>query len=723
MPLEYGKSRAYILILLKNINSITVKYLTGARIMGSEKKELLKKPLRYLKGVGEARAALFHKLGIFTVGDIITHFPRNYEDRSSLKKIAELKDGEKCSFEGVISSEVIESRPRKGLLLSRVLISDGTGYINGVWFNQSYLKKNFVKGDRYIFYGAVTRKRSFEVVNPVYEKIGGKAPVNTCRIVPIYPSTGKLTQNAIRSVIRNALEYAAGSLEEILPKWMLDDYNLVNIEYAIQNIHYPQSDEAFLKARRRLVFEELLLLQLGLLSLKSDLQRNAQGIRFGAAAEVREFISKLPFKLTNAQMKVFSEIERDMESNKIMNRLIQGDVGSGKTIVAVLALVKAVKSGYQGALMAPTEILAEQHFRSIEPMLKPFGINTVLLTGSTGARTSKEILEKIQEGKADIVIGTHALLEERVVFKRLGIVITDEQHRFGVRQRAILSQKGENADILVMTATPIPRTLALILYGDLDISIIDELPPGRMPVKTYAVDSGMRERIEKFIRKQVSEGRQVYIVCPLVEESDAVEAKAASELAEQLAHKTFSDLRVGLIHGKMKPSEKEAVMSRFIAGETDILVSTTVIEVGVNVPNATLMVVENAERFGLAQLHQLRGRVGRGQHQSYCILFNDSKSEVAWERMKVMEKTSDGFVISEKDLELRGPGDFFGTRQHGIPEFKIANLYKDMDILKEAQDAALKLMEKDRYFQDPANKLLGQAVKEKFHNFQGNMLS
>ncbi len=675
---------------------------------------LLKKPVQYLKGVGGAKAALFHKLGIFTVGDVLVHYPRDYEDRSKLKRLAELQDGEKCSFEGVIASKVVESSPRKGLLLSRVSIIDDTDLINALWFNQSYLKNNFKIGDKYIFYGAITRKRTFEVINPVYERVIDAGPVNTCRIIPIYPATGRLTQNAIRTVIRSALEYAGNSLVEILPPWISDTYRLAGIQYSINNIHYPESDEAFLHARERLVFEELLLLQLGLISLKSTAETAAAGILFGAAAEVREFIATLPFKLTNAQIKVFSEIERDMESGKVMNRLVQGDVGSGKTIVAVMALVKAVKSGCQGTMMAPTEILAEQHYRLIKPLLEPLGINTALLTGSTSAKGVRELLKRIKDGSVDIVIGTHALLEEQVVFNCLGLVVTDEQHRFGVRQRALLSKKGENADILVMTATPIPRTLALILYGDLDISIIDELPPGRKNVKTYAVDTSMRERINKFIRKQVAEGRQVYIVCPLVEESEAVEAKAAAELADQLAHKTFHNLRVALIHGKMKHSEKDAVMQRFADGETDILVSTTVIEVGVNVPNASLMVVENAERFGLAQLHQLRGRVGRGEYQSYCILFNESKSEVAGERMKVMEKTSDGFVISEKDLELRGPGDFFGTRQHGIPELKIANLYKDMEILKKAQEAALKLIEQDRFLNSPENLLIGCALKEKF---------
>ncbi|NLH97324.1 MAG: ATP-dependent DNA helicase RecG [Clostridiaceae bacterium] len=676
--------------------------------------ELLDKPLQYLKGVGEARAALFRKLGIHTVGDVISHYPRNYEDRSMLKKIIQLQDGDQCSFEGIIASRVIVSRPRKGLSISKVSIRDDTGLVNAVWFNKPYLKDQLKPGEKYIFFGKVTRRGTFEVLNPVYEKVDETGPVNTCRIIPIYPSTGKLTQNVIRTVIRNALGYAGNCIEDIMPAWVRERYDLAGALYSINNIHFPESDDAFLKARERLVFEELLVLQLALMSVRNAHENAVPGITFGAREEVRSFVEGLPFRLTNAQLRVLEEIERDMESSRVMNRLVQGDVGSGKTIVATAALVKAVKSGYQGAFMVPTEILAAQHYSSLRELLEPLGVNVALLTGSVGAKESRRILEGLASGEIDIAVGTHALIEERVVFDNLGLVITDEQHRFGVRQRAALGRKGTSPDMLVMTATPIPRTLALILYGDLDISIIDELPPGRKKVLTYAVDSSMRERVYNFIRKQVKEGRQVYIVCPLVEESETVDAVSASELAFRLATKTFSDLRVGLIHGRMKPAEKDEVMKSFISGETDILVSTTVIEVGVNVPNATLMVIENAERFGLSQLHQLRGRVGRGSHQSYCILFNDSRSEIASERMKVMTETHDGFVISEKDLELRGPGDFFGTRQHGIPDLKIANLYRDMDILKKAQEAAEIIISNDRLLETPENRLLGQVVRDRY---------
>ncbi len=687
----------------------------------NQRSEMLKKPLQYLKGVGEARAALFHKLGIYTVGDVIFHYPRDYEDRSKLKKLIELQDGEQCSFEGMIASKTVVSKPRRGLAICRVSIRDDTGLINAVWFNQPYLKDHFKMGEKYLFFGKITKRRTFEVLNPVFEKMESTGPVNTCRIMPVYPATGKLTQNVIRNVIRNALGYAKDSFEDILPNRVKEQYNLADLHFSINNIHFPQSDSAFIKARERLVFEELLMLQLALMSIKASREGEVSGICFNTGVEVQKFIQHLPFKLTNAQKRVFSEIESDMESTKVMNRLVQGDVGSGKTIVAVLALLKAVKSGYQGAFMVPTEILAAQHFESVRKLMEPLGIKTALLTGSTGAKDVRVMLERINNGEIDITIGTHALLEERVQFKNLGLVVTDEQHRFGVRQRAVLGRKGENPDMLVMTATPIPRTLALILYGDLDISIIDELPPGRKKVLTYAVDSSMRERINNFVRKQVIQGRQVYIVCPLVEESESVEAASASEMAEQLAHKTFCDLRVGLIHGKMRPAEKDDVMTCFVSGQIDILVSTTVIEVGVNVANASLIVVENAERFGLSQLHQLRGRVGRSEHQSYCVLFSDNRSGIAMERMKVMEDTSDGFVISEKDLELRGPGDFFGTRQHGIPELKIANLYRDVEILKKAQEAAVILLGKDRTLDSQENRRLGQAVREKFRGVMSSI--
>lgn len=676
-------------------------------------KELLKKNVQHIKGIGEARAKLLNKLGIFTVEDIITYFPRGHEDRSRLKKINELVDGEACAFEGIIASKVTERKFRKGLSLYKVLIKDETGSITATWFNQHYIGKVLRIGESFVFFGKIARKGGkLEVQGPVYEKQDYGEAKNILRIVPVYPLTANLTQNTIRATIKSALEQVEGKLNEFLPESVLKEYGLCDINYSMKQIHFPASEEDFKKARYRLVFEELFLLQLCLLSVKKTFEKDKKGIEFKKVPQMEEFITKLPFKLTNAQRKVFEEIKRDMESRNVMNRLVQGDVGSGKTIVAVLALFKAVQNGYQGALMVPTEILAEQHYQSISELMERCGIKTALLTGSQTKKQKKEVLEGIKSGEIQILIGTHALIEDNIEFERLGLVITDEQHRFGVRQRSLLSKKGEAPDTIVMTATPIPRTLALILYGDLDISIIDELPPGRKPVKTYAVDDSMRDRINNFIRKDVSEGRQVYIVCPLVEDSEEINAKSAVAHAQKIANEDFKDLRVGLIYGKMKAKDKEEVMKKFVEGEIDILVSTTVIEVGVNVPNASIMVIENAERFGLAQLHQLRGRVGRGQHQSYCILYNEGRTEVCRERMKIMQKTNDGFIISEKDLELRGPGEFFGTRQHGIPELKIANLYSDIDILKKAQEAAIKLVGEDKGLESEENSRLKERMME-----------
>ena len=677
---------------------------------------ILKTSVQYVKGVGEARAKTLAKLGLFTVGDVITHFPRDYEDRSSFKRIMELEDGDTCAFYGTVISNVSENRPRKGLSIYKMNIRDDTGIITAIWFNQPYIKTVFSPGEEYVFYGKISKRAGvFQVQNPVFEKAGSDEMKKISRIVPVYPSTSQLSQNILRSVISNALKIAEDKLVEPLPGWIRQKYHLSEYSYSIKNIHFPDSEYDFKNARYRLAFEELLILQLGLMSIKNSLDQDKAGIVFNKLPVLEEFIARLPFRLTGAQKRVLIEIEGDMASKKVMNRLIQGDVGSGKTIVAVLALFIAAKNGYQGTFMVPTEILAQQHFCSLSELFEKWNVKVDMLTGSQTKKQKEEILKRVSEGETDILIGTHALIEENVVFKKLGLVITDEQHRFGVRQRALLAQKGENPDVIVMTATPIPRTLALILYGDLDISIIDELPPGRKPIKTYAVDESMRYRINRFITQKVGEGRQVYIVCPLVEESDTLELKSAVEQAENIA-RDFENISVGLIHGKMRPKEKEETMRRFVIGDISILVSTTVIEVGVNVPNSTVMVIENAERFGLAQLHQLRGRVGRGAEQSFCILYNQGKSEVSKERLKVMEKSNDGFYISEKDLELRGPGEFFGTRQHGIPDLKIANLYRDMDILKASQQAALELLKRDRGLRDEENSKIRNILIEKFRD-------
>ncbi|MDD4495301.1 MAG: ATP-dependent DNA helicase RecG [Eubacteriales bacterium] len=656
----------------------------------------LDKPVSSLKGVGEARKNLLNGLGIFTVADFLYHFPRLYEDRRTIKKISELVDGETCSILLTVKSKVTEIRPRRNLTIQKIHVGDDTGSSVVTWFNRPYLKKTIFPGNKYIFYGKIARRGLFtEVQNPSFEKYFEGETVQSLRILPIYPLTAGLTQNVVRNYISDAFRVAENELKEFLPEWMIKEYSLEDYKAAMRNIHFPENDDSLKEARRRLVFQELLILQLGLLAIKNTSTDILKGLKFKETPEVDEFIGTLPFKLTHAQLKVYQEIKKDMESDKNMNRLIQGDVGSGKTVVAVLAMLKAYYNGYQVIMMAPTEILAEQHFRTITNLLKDTGVCISILTGSTTAKDREAVLEGLSTGRIDIIIGTHALIQGDVIYKNPGLVITDEQHRFGVRQRAALKNKGGNPDVLVMTATPIPRTLALILYGDLDISVIDEMPPGRRPVKTYSVDEGMRERINEFVRNKVREGRQVYIICPLVDESESIDANSAVQTAEKISKGDFRELRVELVHGKMKSSQKEKVIKSFIAGEIDILVSTTVIEEGIDVPNAALMIIENAERFGLAQLHQLRGRVGRGIHQSYCILYNQSDSQIAKERIKVMESSNDGFFISSKDLELRGPGEFFGTRQHGIPEMRIANLYSDIDVLREAQDAALKLL-KDR---------------------------
>ena len=581
------------------------------------------------------------------------------------------------------------------------------------WFNQGYLRDKFVPGRMYRFFGKISIKSGrFEMNSPVYDEIDRSK--NTGKIIPIYPLTYELKQSVLRRVIENGLEEVKGQLPETIPEYILKENDLWDINRCIERIHFPIEFSDFNKARERLVFEELLSMQLALLKLKNNYEKDTNGIQFDKNVKMSDVINKLPFKLTRAQLRVLEEIDRDMESTKTMNRLLQGDVGSGKTVIAMIAAYKAVKSGYQAAIMAPTAILASQHLESFQGILDGLGVRSALLISSITKKKKTEILEKLQNGEIDVLIGTHAILEENVVFKNLGLVVTDEQHRFGVKQRSTIASKSQNPDVIAMSATPIPRTLALILYGDLDISIIDELPPNRKKIETFAVRKNMEERVNTFIRKQIDEGRQAYIVCPLVEENEEMGLKSVIELAEKYQKETFSEYSVAYLHGKMKTKEKDEIMQKFKDGEIQILIATTVIEVGVNVPNSSIMVVENAERFGLAQLHQLRGRVGRGEYQSYCILKYEGNGETVRQRMKVMCDTNDGFIISEKDLELRGSGDFFGTEQHGLPEFKIANLFQDIGTLKKVQGIALKVMEDDPLLEKEKNIKLNELVKEKF---------
>ena len=688
-------------------------------IYGGSMYSVLNENIQFVKGIGPKKAEKMARLGIFTVKDALYYFPRQFEDRSRQKKIFQLEEGEKTGVR--VKIDRINSVSRRKFSITEFYVSDDTGKAKLVFLNKAYLRNTFRVGDIVKVFGSV--KKNLGPVTELHncEIEYDKLDKNTGIIVPVYSLTAGVSNKEVMGMIRSIFESSDISIDEYLPKWLVDKYNLCGVDFAIKNMHFPEKKENVKIAMYRLIFEELLFLQLGLFTVKGN-NKVGKGIRFQRHKDMDKIEEKLPFKLTRAQQKAYDEIIEDMTSDRIMNRLVQGDVGSGKTVVAQLALANCVLNGYQGAYMAPTEILAKQHMESFKDFFEGTGIRVEVLTGSSTKKEAREILEDLASGQVDILIGTHALIEDRVEFASLGLVITDEQHRFGVNQRGRLTSKSENPDVLVMTATPIPRTLALILYGDLDISIIDELPPGRKPIETLAIEKRKRESYYMSkVRSEIEKGRQVYVVCPLVEESETLDLKSASEVYDELRYDFFKDLRVGLLHGKMKASEKDQVMEAFKNHELDILVSTTVIEVGVNVPNASLMIIENAERFGLAQLHQLRGRVGRGSEKSYCTLIYGSKTEICRHRMAIMEETNDGFKISEKDLELRGPGDFFGTRQHGLPELRVANLFKHMKILRLVQKEAREI-----YAQDPAlrvkdNEGIRLKIEEMFKSIGGNI--
>ncbi len=645
-------------------------------------------------GVGEKRAAAMEKLGVRTLRELISWFPRRYEDRTELRRIADLSPDETACVAAMIAAPPTASFIRPGLTLVKLRAVDDTGVLDVTFFNQTWLKGSLRKGETYIFCGRAEgdgpRRR---MASPIVEPEGRQEL--TGRIVPVYPLTAGVSQLVLSRCIRQGLDACADILPDVLPDEIRQEHQLCRIGYAYENIHFPENAEALDLARRRLAFEELFLFTIGLRRLRK--RREVVEVPPCQAVDMDGFYNALPFTLTKAQKRCVDEALTDMSSGAPMNRLCQGDVGSGKTMVAAACVYFCVKNGRQAALMAPTEILAQQHYNGLGPLLEPLGIRCALLTGSTTAKTKKSISAQLAAGELDFIVGTHALITGGVDYADLGLVVTDEQHRFGVAQRAALAAKGRHPHTLVMSATPIPRTLALILYGDLDVSIIDQLPPGRKPVETSRVPGSYHPRVYGFIRKLVDQGRQAYIVCPQVSENDdpGDDRKAVTEYAQTLQKEVFPDLKVAFVHGKMKPKEKDAVMRAFAGHETDILVSTTVIEVGVDVPNAAVMVVENAERFGLSQLHQLRGRVGRGEHQSYCVLISDSLNEETLQRLRVMVKTTDGFKIAEEDLRLRGPGDFFGERQHGLPGLKIADLGVDAQLLQEAQKAAEDLLARD----------------------------
>lgn len=665
--------------------------------------------IKYLKGVGERRAAMLSRLGVSDVNALVRLYPRVYEDWSRIKSINEAQIGEICCIKGIVGSPVRKNLIRKGLTLYKTEITDGSGIMGITIFNSRFAAEKLTEGDEFLFFGRVGGNLYRKEMNsPEIEPAEGAD-----RIRPIYPQTHGLNSKMIEKLVRTALTECRDELVDPIPLWLREKYCLMNLPDSLWNIHFPKSPDYLEEARRRLIFEELLILQLGLEKMRSQTQKNA-----GAIIErdfSNEYFSHLPFSPTGAQCRAVKEAMRDMMSGRQMNRLLQGDVGSGKTAVAAALVYSAAKNSMQSALMAPTEVLAEQHYKTFLKLFEGCSINVEQLTGSDTAAQKRRKKEALKAGEIDLLIGTHAIIQSDVEFKSLALVITDEQHRFGVEQRNALGEKGENPHLYVMSATPIPRTLALIIYGELDISILDELPPGRQKIETYAVTSELRQRAYNYVKKHLDAGRQGYIICPLVDEGESdTELASAVKYADELQRGDFRGYTVGLMHGKMRSADKKKVMESFSQGETQLLVSTTVIEVGVDVPNAVIMVIENAERFGLSQLHQLRGRIGRGQYKSTCILITDAKNDTAQRRMKVMETTTDGFKIADEDLKLRGPGEFFGSRQHGLPEMKIADMLEDRSTLEETQRAAKEIMARDPELSSPESTALKNEIQRLF---------
>ena len=678
----------------------------------------LSDPITMLKGVGEVRAKQLAQLNIFTLRDLICHFPRGYEDRTKLVPIEKLEPDVPACFRAMVMNTPRTSHIRKGLDLTKVQVADSTGRLNVTFFNSRFAAQQLEYGREYIFYGAVSGDFiGYSMTNPVFEAPESQ-PVTTRRILPIYPLTAGLTNAALLRLVQQALA-VCGLPEEILPAEVREKYGILPAERAYFAIHEPNSMAEAELAKKRMIFEEFFVFSAGLALMRAA--RKEKKTEPYTDFDMAPFYDSLPFTLTGAQSRAVGEILEDFRRGIPMNRLVQGDVGSGKTMVAAAAAYCAARNGAQTALMAPTEILAEQHFASLSALSVPLGVSVALLTGSMTGKQKKDVRERIAAGEVQVVIGTHALLSESTRFDNLGLVITDEQHRFGVGQRSRLSAKGEDPHLLVMSATPIPRTLALILYGDLDVSILDELPPGREPVDTFLVGESYRPRINAFIRKQVAEGHQCFVVCPAVEENEELGIKAASVWAETLQQTVFPDLRIALLHGQMKGAEKEAAMASFARGEADVMVATTVIEVGVDVPNATLMVIEDADRFGLSQLHQLRGRVGRGKAKSYCILTTHNRNPETLQRLKALCKTADGFKIAEEDLRLRGPGDFFGSRQSGLPAFRVADLGCDLAAMKDAQQASADWIDTYGASDTPEANALRERIGDLFARSEGTM--
>ena len=675
-------------------------------------------PVTILKGVGPTKAKQLAQLNIHTLQDLICHFPRGYEDRTRLLTISQLEVDKPACFRAMVMNSPHTNHIRKGLDITRVQVADHSGRLNLTFFNQKYAMEHLQYGREYIFYGTLSGDfGGYGMTSPVFEPLDAP-PVTTRRILPIYPLTAGLSNAAMLKAVRQALA-VCDPPEEILPPEVLRQYNILPADRAYFAIHEPSTMEEAQMAKRRLIFEEFFVFSAGLSLMRAA--RSAAQVSPYKHCDLSDFYNALPFTLTGAQSNAIREIVHDLQRGTPMNRLVQGDVGSGKTMVAAAAAYLAIRNGHQAALMAPTEILAEQHCDSLSKLFSPMGIHTVLLTGSMTQKQKRDIRSSIEDGTAQLIIGTHALLSDSTVFHDLDMVIADEQHRFGVSQRSKLSAKGSQPHVLVMSATPIPRTLALLMYGDLEVSILNELPPGREPVDTFLVGEDMRARINAFIRKHAAESHQCFVVCPAVEENEELGIKSAQSWAQTLQKTVFPDLRVMLIHGQMKGAEKEAAMSAFAKGQADVLVATTVIEVGVDVPNATLIVIEDADRFGLSQLHQLRGRVGRGKAKSFCILTTRNRNPDTLSRLKALCRTTDGFKIAEEDLAMRGPGDFFGSRQSGLPAFRVASLNCDLQTLKEAQEASARWIETFGTAKTPEAAAMRSRIRQLFERAQGTM--
>jgi ATP-dependent DNA helicase RecG len=687
---------------------------TGRTVPRMARSSPLQLSVQYVKGVGPTRAGQLARLGIHTVEDLLYHRPRRYEDRRHLARITDLVPGRKQSTEGTV---VAVSERRYGTYQFFAALSDETGVVRATWFGQRYLRRVIRRGERIIVYGKVERFGALTMIVDDFELLTGDAEdtLHTGRIVPIHPTTEGLSPRVIRTIVFHALTASRGEIPEIVPESLRLERGLLDRDRAFRLLHFPETMQQAEEARRRLAFDELLVLQCGVLLRRRGVQAIDKGFRYNVAPEeIETFVASLPYVLTGAQRRVIAEIVADMRAGSPMNRLLQGDVGSGKTVVAAAALHLAVRGGYQGALMAPTEILAEQHALTFRQLLEPLGHRLGLVTGGALRRDREATRTALRAGEIDVAIGTHALIEAGVEFRRLGLVVVDEQHKFGVMQRAVLRQKGFHPDVLVMTATPIPRTLTMTIYGDLDVAVLDELPPGRGVIKTYLRGPEKRSEVYAWVRDKIGEGQQAYVVCPLIEESEKLQVEAAAALAERLRGEHLRDIPLEVLHGRLRSAAKERVMEQFRAGVTRVLVATTVIEVGVDVPQATIMVIEDADRFGLAQLHQLRGRIGRGAETSYCILLADAKTEVAKTRLEAMVATRDGFALAQQDLRLRGPGELFGTRQHGLPDLRVADLLEDQALLEAAREDAAALLRHDPALRAAPVRALGETVRAKF---------